>query len=663
MHLPRSLALALALLATGTVLALAARADAISPSSPDAAHETAAASVPAATIAKSAPSGATAAPPPARLLDLSAWLDYRSRNHLAALPLEARLFFQRGLLLAHSGNRDEAVRLVRGASELDPGFVAPHLTLASWFLLQKPSQTLLQYASAIEIGRQNFLLQLALAGNGLCLALQSCFLGLLAAGLIIVGLRNRELRHAWVERLRRAVRPASAPWWSWAFLLLPFVCGFGLALPTAVLLALLWPVLRVGERAVFVGLVATIAFAPWAADTLDRLAIPLREGQPPFYGVPVVATEVGSTDRSQEIATLARRIPDNPFLQFAAAWSARRRGDLAAAEAGYRRALVLWPDNAQVMTDLGNVLAMGGHSDEALELYVRAGAVDPTDAAAMFNASQIYTQRFDYRAATDALSRASALNFDLVKSYQSQARDDGVLPLVDEWIAPRAFWTALSRERGGGGERGALPPAWRSSIECSGWAFSLLTLIAVASALAAGRWTHRTMPLRACSNCGAVLCRRCACRRRENALCRECATAEARAETPDFGRVLLVQHRRRLRRPQRFARTLAAVLVPGLGLLAYRRAVLAVLLLVAGAALAAVGGGFATPFSYEARLAIPDQEVPIALLVGCWVVLYAVSLHGYFVQALRAEAQEAAQSAPVRSRIRLSDRDQSSLAA
>ncbi len=657
-RLPRSLALALALLALGTALAVIARAE---PSAAGA--EATSDPAPVTTIAKHAPPPPSDIPPPANLLDLSAWLSYRARNHLSALPLEARLFYRNGLMMSRSGNLEEAVRLVRGAAELDPAFVAPHLTLAAWLLFREPSQALLQYASVIELARQNFLFQLAVVGNTLYLAVQALFLGLLVAALLLIGLRNRELRHAWVERLSRFTSPETARWWSWAIVILPFACGLGLALPAVVLLALLWPSLKATERAVFVGLTLMVVAAPWATGALDRLAVPLREGQPPCYGVTLVPAEPSAADRGDGPAALVLRHPENPFLQFAAAWTARRHGDLPAAEAGYRRALELWPTSAQTMVNLGNVLAMEGRTDEALELYERAGAADAANAGAAFNASQIYTQRFDYHAATEALSRASALNFDLVKTYQSQATDDGVLPLVDEWIAPRAFWATLSGWRDDSAGRGALPPAWRSRAESSGWAFSLVTLLAVVIALFAGARGHRAMPLRACSNCGAILCRRCACRRRETALCPACAAVEAGAETPDFGRVLLLQRRRRVRHSERLLRTALATLVPGFGLLAFRRVPLAVALLTLCAALASLGAGLASPFSFETRLALPDEELPLAVLVGLWIGVYAVSLHGYFVQVLRADAEEAAQAAPVRSRIRLADRDHSAMAA
>jgi tetratricopeptide (TPR) repeat protein len=606
---------------------------------------------------------ASAVPAPSNLLDLSAWLDYRARNHIAALPLEARLFYRRGLMTARSGSHDEAVRLLRGAAELDPSFVAPHLTLASWHLLREPSQALLQYASVLELARQNFQLQLALTGNLLYLGFQALFLGLLAAGILVILLRNRELRHAWVEWLGRFISSPAARWWSWAFVVLPFACGFGLALPAVIFLALLWPALKAGERTVFVGLVATLIAAPWVVGSLDRLTVPLRAEEPPFYGVPLVATELPSESRQRELATLADRHPENAFLQFAAAWTARRQGDLTAAESRYRRALELWPNDDRIMNNLGNVLAMRGDTEDALELYHRASATNHANAAAAFNASQIYTQRFDYRAATDAISHASAVNFDLVKTYQTQATDDGALPLVDEWIAPESFWAALSAGHREPATRGALPPGWRSCIECSGWGFSVGAFVLAVLALVFGLRANRATPLRACNNCGAVLCRRCAHRRRETALCAECAAVESSAETPEFGRALLLQHRRRVRHSRRLLWTALATLIPGFGLLAYRRAFLGVLLLSATAALVAVGTGIATPFSFETRLGLPDQEVPIALLLAAWVFVYVVSILGYFAHVFRSEAEEAALASPVKSRIRLPSQDRSAMAA
>ncbi len=596
-----------------------------------------------------APAPPTPVVAPTTLNDLGAWSDYKLRSHIATLPHEARLFYRRGLALHQSGSNEEAVRLVRGASELDPSFVAPHLTLASWFLLHEPSQALLQVAAVLELSRQNFLLQLATAANALYLGLQALFLGLLFASLMVVALHHRELIHGWRERLALHASPLTARWWAWAILLLPFATGMGVALPTVGYLGMLWPSLRARERALWVLLVLMLGSLPWTLDALGRLAAPLREDQGPLFGIPMVENEAYSRVRQDRLAALAAQYPQDPFVHFGLGWIARRGGDLATAETEYRRAHALWPDNDRVCVDLGNALAMQGRVDEALVFYLRATRLDPTNAAAFYDAAQIYTQRFQYHEASDAMARASALNFDLVKSYQSQATDDGLLPLIDQWLAPATFWQAITAPNAEPPVL-AVPPAWRGHVEVSGWRFSILAVLFAFAGLALGLWHHRTLPLRVCSNCGREVCRRCAERRRELALCPACADVEARAESPEFARVLLLQHRSAQLARHRMLRTALATLIPGFGLLACRRVGTPLVLMASTALLASARLGLAAPFSFEPRLALPEAELPLLANVALWVLVYAVSILSYLAQLARVQAQEAALSAPVRSR-------------
>jgi tetratricopeptide (TPR) repeat protein len=588
--------------------------------------------------------------PPHDLSDLPGWLDYRSRSHAIALPLEARIFYRRGLFAHESGMLDEGVRWVRGAAELDPSYVAPHLTLAAWALFREPSQALLQYATVLDLARGNFLLQLAVMGNVLYVGFGALVLALLAAGCLIVLLRIQELRHPLLEKLSRVVSPGSARAWSLALVLLPYAAGFGPALPTVALLGFLWCVLRGRERVLFVTLTLVLAALPWMSSMLDRMATPLDEARAPLHGVPLLEGEPWSRERQDRMTALAARHPDNPFVRFGLGWIARRGGDLVTAEAAYRRVLQTWPDDDRVLNDLGNVLAMQGRTVEALTLYDRANAKLHANAAAYFNSSQLYTQRFEYRAATEALSRASSLDFDMVRNYQSQSTEDGMLPLVDQWIAPRAFWLALMREPLPLGGAHSLPPAWRTRIEASGWPFSLAAVILALLGVSFSLVQHGGMPLRACSNCGHVVCRRCAQRRRELALCPACAALESRAENPDFARVLLLQHQRQLLNREHLVRTAAAAVVPGFGLLAFRRVFTPVVLLALTTLLAAQWFGSSLPFEFEPRLALAPSFIPVPLALALWGAIYAASLFGYFEQVARARAQASSLAAPVRSR-------------
>ncbi|HZJ71824.1 MAG TPA: tetratricopeptide repeat protein, partial [Planctomycetota bacterium] len=376
--------------------------------------------------------------------------------------------------------------------------------------------------------------------------------------------------------------------------------------------------LRARERFLFVTLTAGLVAMPVLSSTLDRLTLPLDESRAPLYGVALAETEPASPERTARLVALARQHPDNAYLQFAAGWASRRTGALDAAETFYRRTLELWPSDDRTLSNLGATLMMRGRTDEALALFVKATQADPGNAAAWFNQSQVSTQRFDYRQATDALSRASAINFEMVKSYQAQGTDDGALVLIEQWMAPRRLWSAVAAGRADATAHGALPPAWRRCLETRGWPFSAATLIVAVGALVAGFRMQRGLPLRACSNCSRTVCRRCSERRRELALCPSCVEAEKRAESPDFARLLLQQVRRRRERVHDLVQTAFATLVPGWGLVAFHRVFSPLAILVAVMALLGPLFGAVPPFACEPRLALAPPGLPWQAQAASW---------------------------------------------
>jgi tetratricopeptide (TPR) repeat protein len=608
---------------------------------------------PAGDAAPSRPRSAHGIAPPSDLSDLAAWLDYKRSAHIDALPDEARLFYRRGLLERHAGHGQQATRLVRGAAELDPGFVRPHLTLAAWLLTRDPSQALLRYVVVLELVRRSFLLQIELATNLLFFTMHGLFVGLLATCLVVLLLHNAELRHMWQERLSRFLSPTSAAVWAWAILLVPFAAGLGLALPAVVFLGLLWPLLRARERTLFVAMLLVLACAPLAGRALGRLAAPLSSENAPLYGIAALQDEAWTPSRQTSLERLAAEHPDNAFVQFGLGWSARKGRDLATAEAAYRHTLALQPQDARVMNNLANVLVEQGRLGAAIELYRSASTADPENAAAQFNLSQIYTRQFEYRAASEASARASALDFELVKSQQALGTEDGVLPLADQWIAPATCWNAaLDRAKLTNlmGVAPALPAPWYGHVEVSGWPFAALTLVlALGSVLLGVRW-QRAVPLRPCRNCGRVVCRRCSQRRRELALCPACAEQESHAESPEFARVLLARQRGRRERVHRLVRTVLATIIPGYGLLSFHRVFRATALIIASALLCSQAFGLAAPLSYQAAPGRGDGGVSPILPIVAWLLIYANSLLGYLSQAARAAAHASAMATPVRSR-------------
>jgi Flp pilus assembly protein TadD len=603
--------------------------------------------VPAADGSGPAGVAAVALEPPRDLRDLDAWIAWKNRTHTPMLAREARIFHRRGLMAWESGQNEEAVRMMRGAATLDPTFAAPHAALVSWYATREPSEALQQAAAFLQLLRRNFVLQLDLSANLLFVTLTVLFFGLLAAGLVLLLIRQEELRHMWVERLGRVLSPVGARTWAWVFLVLPFFAGFGLALPALLLLGMLWPVLRARERVIVVLLAMVTAAAPYGALLFGRAALAYRSDGAPFWGVTALENEPWDSALQARLADQSHRNPGSGYLAFGLAWTARRGGDLATAERAYREVLKLWPDNDRALNNLGNLLAVRGELDGALEMYQRAAAAQPANPAPHFNASQVYTRRFDYRAASQEVSRAAALDFDFVRSIQAESSAD--LPLADQWLAPRTFWTTLLSHEGMRETRPLPPPGWRGTVETSGWPASAAALALTLAGVLAGVLWQGQLPLRSCSNCGHVLCRRCAVRRRETALCAGCATAAARAESAEFAHVLLARRLRSVRRVDRAVRTAFATLIPGYGALVFGRVVAAITLLLSVASLAADLAGVHGPFTGSAGLFASGPGQPLPVRLAPWIAVFGVSALGFILRQAQLDAQAAVP--PVRGRV------------
>jgi tetratricopeptide (TPR) repeat protein len=503
-------------------------------------------------------------------------------------------------------------------------------------------------AGAIDIGRRSFLVQIGTVANAFFFAVFALFIALVAAGFMLVVVHQESLRHPWAEGFARLMSPRSAQFWSWVALALPFAVGLGIAVPTAAFLGMLWPSLRARERMLFVALVLALAAGPFLAPAMGRFSLPLRPQSAPLYDIATLHGESFDPARAERLSAAAALDPENGFLQFGLGWTARRGHDLSAAETAYGRALAAWPKSDVVLNNLGNVLFAQGRVDEAMARYREAIAANPDNAAAYFNLARIHTDRYDYRAASEALSKASSIDFDLVKSSQDHASKNGLPFMIDEWIPARAFWAATFSPATRAPD--ALPPSWWGRMETSGWPFTGAALALCLVALVFGVRAHATMPLRACHNCGRVVCRRCAQRRRELALCAVCAAVEARAESPEFARVLLGRERLGLQRRTRITRTTLAALIPCYGLLACRRVFRAVFLLAMIALAAAPYGGVRAPFVLNAA---PEWPSGSPLDVGLWlpwVLIVALSLLGYLSASARVSSGASDPPTLVRSR-------------
>ncbi|MEO6463379.1 MAG: tetratricopeptide repeat protein [Candidatus Eisenbacteria bacterium] len=569
---------------------------------------------------------APVAGPPADPADVQGWIAWKQAEGLPALPHAAMLVHRQANEARDRKDFETAVRLWRAAEELDPQALAPRFALAGHFFGRDPAQGLIEVGRIVGLARTQFRLQHYFLTSALFLAVSALALATMGIALLLCWRHRHRLIHVYSELLRKHVPGRRPGAWAWAALLLPFTFGLGVAIPAVFTLALLWNYLKKKERAVFLALAMMLLASPMAAHLFDDLSLPARENAPPFYSTTRVDQEAFRPERLDELALLSQRHPDNAFLAFAEGWTAQKGKRWDQAVAAYQRAQSLWPREARIPNNLGNIETLRGNGDAAEAHYKQAIELSPRWAAPRYNLGQLYTARYRYAEASEEIAQATALDFDMVRSLQARSSASVQPALAEEWLEPAVQWPAVfdSAPAVASGP----PPAWRPWFESRGLPVAVWTLIFTALGLGLGFVLHHHLPARTCGNCAATVCRRCATRRRDQVLCVECSGLVLTATTPEFGRLLLFKRRRETRKRQGMFRLGLAALVPGYGAVAFERVFLGWTLAIVAALCGILVFGETSPFPYDPRVLAGDSR-PWAGIALCGLgAVYLVSLLG-----------------------------------
>lgn len=590
----------------------------------------------------------TAVPTPENRYDLRAWMAYQQQVGAPSLPAVAQLYHRRGVETLQSGAHEDGIRMLRGAVQLDPTFLAPRLALVSHFAWTDPSQALIELARIVDLARTHYPLQHHLVTIVIFQVALALLLATMLIGLYLVWRCREPLRHSYQEFLGRHVPIRAARAGSWVLLAVPYLIGLGLAIPTIFSLGAMWPWLRKSERFVFVVLLALVVTLPIGASLYAALSVPDHRAETPFFGTVGLAHSPFSEARLSELVRLTEEHPDNPILRFATAWMAQRGGNLQLARSEFQAAGNLWPKEPRIPNNLGNLAVLSGDFEDAEKLYRDASALDPKWAMPHYNLGQLYTREFRYAEASEELARATSFDFELVRSLQAEAQSKTLdpVPLAWGWLDPQTFWDELMRDPRM--KSGLEPPAsWRYWFELRGPESNLLAMLVAALGLALGFWTRKRLPVRNCSNCGNAVCRRCGKAIRDKVYCGACSEVQNEAAAPEFSKLLLLRQRRTVHRRRRRGETVMALLLPGFGPVAMSRIWIGwILVAVAAPALAAFLGA-EPPFWYDPRIGPLAPQAFHASAFILMLIVYVFSVTSYF--GLRATSREA-DSEPARSK-------------
>lgn len=315
------------------------------------------------------------------------------------------------------------------------------------------------------------------------------------------------------------------------------------------------------------GVLCAAALAVWAGafpvtDLEARITASIaRDG----VAALAAAAQDGETTEAQR-ARLEEQATEDPLAAHLLALDAKRRGDVAGAEARYRHILTRTPGDPLAANNGGNARVARGDPQGAIALYEQ-GASDTAPVVLLFNLAQAYGRSIRLDDQERMLARAQARDRDAVHELTALASSADGMVAVDLPIPGAAILARFARS-----EASAAADTLRERFapKSFGGEGCLAALLGVAAAsLLLGR---RLRASRFCSTCGGRVCRRCDGPRSDGQLCVACARLFHQPDKTDpaLRAARFADLRSRQLRRER-VRLAAALLVPGAaGLSAHR---------------------------------------------------------------------------------------------
>jgi tetratricopeptide (TPR) repeat protein len=297
-----------------------------------------------------------------------------------------------------------------------------------------------------------------------------------------------------------------------ALVLLPAGLGEGLAGAALALLVFGWWQSARAQRIALAcaALLFVAAIHPVANLAGARLA---AIGADPIVAA-AVAAEAGALD-PVDAARLARAASDpasgsapenaDPLAMYALAQWARRSGDFAEADARLAAVLTQNSDDPVVLASAASAKIALGNPKEAVELYRRAIATEPT-ALLWFNLSQAHGRAIEVEQHARALAAAQSLDPDEVSELTARLAGSRGAYVAD---VPMPLERLRDRLASGDASAAAdrlrrpLAPGW---LGRSSWFAALAFAAAAALGAALGRGFEASTT---CLDCGTRLCRHC----------------------------------------------------------------------------------------------------------------------------------------------------------
>ncbi len=201
----------------------------------------------------------------------------------------------------------------------------------------------------------------------------------------------------------------------------------------------------------------------------------------------------------------------------------KRRGSLDMAQKYYEKVLKADPTNYRASVNLGNVFFAQNNRDRAIGQYEKAAVMNSHDpAAAYFNLSRVYQQKFMFSESENALNIAKRYDAKRVSLYLKHFTDNYNRRVIDETIPASRLWDKGYQRFSAGSP--LVQDIWRRMAGGIAYSYGPFAFLALLIGILFLSDRERVRIAIRCKYCGKAICQRCQHATVSTTTCTHCTT-------------------------------------------------------------------------------------------------------------------------------------------
>ncbi len=460
-----------------------------------------------------------------------------------SLRVPARAVYRDAMETLEAGDRETARRKLFLAASLSGDYPDPMFALARIDLRSGNTDFIIHLIEGYKRKIRGFYGQALLAANVVILSTAVAFTVLFLVLIFLLVRHWPEYDHKIREIYGGKYAFPPARFIGPLLILGLLIVRGGITLYSALMIAVLWPVIGRREKAAVLTVTLFICAVSFLTPQLESLTSAIDEGS--------ATRRLAMVNESGADSRLIRSIDEIDSGRFAAEkefaiGTMKSRIGLYDEARGHLLASVSErSDFAPAYLNLGNVYFRQGDFNRALAGYQSVIAIDSTSALAWFNIGQTYINKMLFAESSAALAKARVFG---IEKYNEANPATTLLELdiYDRGFPVAELWRIAFRE-GGSGKSGILDGIFRPYLLFPlRWVWILL-VAAVISGIVLARTVPRAWKVYFCNNCSLPTCPECSDSETGITLCHNCAAAISGLSSVKVMEALLRHRRQKVR--------------------------------------------------------------------------------------------------------------------